>query len=161
MNRDGCTREADVAKATAGQAWSDELRSHVQGCAACQDVELVTTSLMAAVQEESLEPLPDAGRLWWRSQIEARQEARRRSMRPLDAAERAEPFVAVAVALVVMLFSGDHVIAALARLLPGDATTAAVQLALPAPVLAALLGGVVLTTVMLLVGLGAAFASDR
>ncbi len=161
MSRDACPRQDDVAMAVGSHGLTDELKAHVSSCATCREVELVTSSLMTALDEEALEPLPDAGRLWWRAQIEARQEARRRSMRPLDATEWIEPFVAVVVAVLLLQFSGDRVVGVLARLLPGDTTSAAVQLALPAPVLTALVAGVLLTGVMLLVGLGAIFARDR
>lgn len=161
MSRDACAREGDVATAVGSATWTDELRAHVRDCATCREVELVTSAMMAAMREEAEEPLPDAGRLWWRAQLEARGAARRRSMRPLDVAEWVEPLVAVAVALLLLQLSGDRVVGVLARLLPGEATSDVVQLALPAPVLTALVAGMLLTGVMLFVGLGAAFARDR
>lgn len=161
MIRESCTRETEVAAAVDPATWSPELQAHVASCEACQEAAAVTTALHAMLRAEEAEPLPDAGRLWWRSQIEARQEARRRSMRPIDTVERAEPFIAVAVALVLLLLRGDRLGAALAHVLSGEAgAAAAVQAALPAPVLLALAAGLGMTFVMLLVGLGAALARD-
>ena len=159
MSRDICEREADVL-ASSGGPMSDTLQAHLEHCASCREVATLTGAMRAALDEEERLPLPDAGRLWWRAEIEARREARARSMRPLDTVERAEPFIALAAAALLFVLRGDYLLGALARLVPGDASMAALQIALPGPVLVALVTGVVLSGLMLLVGLGAAFARD-
>lgn len=82
-----CTREQEVLDALAGaarEAWSDDLRAHVDACAICGDIVAVALPLLeehhAAV--EGARP-PTSGIVWWRAQMRARQEAARAATRPI------------------------------------------------------------------------------
>lgn len=81
-------------------------------------------------------------------------------MLPLDTVDRAEPFVAVFAVVLVLLLRGDVVMRTLANWLAGSAAAPAVQMAVPGLVMPVLVGGLVVMALMLLVGLGAAFARD-
>lgn len=152
MSRDFCERELDVMAAIDGDRWSDDLLAHVAGCGACQQVQTIGAGLLACVREEVHTSATDASDLWWRARLDARRDARRRAMQPLETIERAEPLVAVAALAAVLLLRGDVLLSALG---PGS-----VQIALPGLLVPVLVGGLVATALMLLVGLGAAFGRD-
>lgn len=160
MSGDLCGREPDVVTAVETTRWSDELQAHVERCAACRQVEAVTVQLLALADAEAAEPLPDASDLWWRAKVDARREARRQSMLPIDTVERAEPFVAVLAVAMVLLMRGDIVIGALTSWLSGGVADASVRVAVPALVLPVMMGGLAVMALMVLVAVGAALARD-
>lgn len=161
MSGDVCERELEVMAALDAGQWPADLVSHVDACASCQQVRAFGAELLGYAREEATAVLPDASDLWWRARLDARREARRRSMQPIDTVERAEPFVAIAAVLLMLVLRGDTVVHALARWTSGGVVDPSVQMALPGLVLPVLLGGLVATALMLLVGLGAAFSRDR
>ncbi len=160
MSRDVCERELEVMAALDTDHWAPDLVIHVETCGACQQVRTIGTELLSYAREEAATPLPDAGGLWWRARLDARREARRRSMRPIDTVERAEPLVAAAAVLLMLTLRGDAVLNAIVMWTSGGAADPSMQLALPGLVLPVLIGGLVVTALVLLVGLGAAFAGD-
>jgi hypothetical protein len=160
MSRDGCERELEVMAAIDADAWPADLEAHVASCDACRQVRAIGGALLGYAREEADEPLPDASSLWWRARLDARREARRRSMLPLDTIDRAEPFVAIVVVALVLLLRGDVVMRAFTTWLAGSGAGPVMEMAVPGLVMPVLVGGLVVTALMLLVGLGAAFARD-
>lgn len=160
MSQAVCERELDVMDALDAGQWPADLASHVDTCLACQQVRAIGPELLRYAREEAAVPLPDPGDLWWRARLDARREARRRSMQPIDTVERAEPFVAAAAVLLMLVLRGDAVMNALVRWTSGGTVDSGVQLAMPGLVLPVLIGGLVATALMLLVSLGAAFSRD-
>lgn len=84
MNRARCEREAEVVSALRAGALSDELSSHVLGCASCAETERVAEALLgsAAGMRAQLEP-PAAEVVWRRAQVRSRELALKRAARPL------------------------------------------------------------------------------
>lgn len=160
MNGEMCSREPDVLTAAASGCWPDDLRAHMAQCRACREVEAIGVPLLAMAAAEEVEPLPDADDLWWRARLDARRDARRRSMLPIDTVERAEPFIAALAVIVVLALRGEHVVDALARLATGGSTSASLHAAMPGLVVSVMVGGIAVMALMLLVALGAAFARD-
>jgi hypothetical protein len=92
MTRVDCDREVEVLDAVYTRRWPDRagdaLRAHVSSCQTCADVALVAAAFedecdmtRAAVQ------VPDSGRVWWRMQMRARQDAARAVVRPISMAQ--------------------------------------------------------------------------
>lgn len=83
-----CRREQEVIEAVASGRWptqcSDGLRDHVAGCTICADVAAV-----ARVMQEERDRawrdarVPPSGRVWWRAEMRARQEAARKAAEPI------------------------------------------------------------------------------
>jgi hypothetical protein len=89
-----CAREQDVLDLVATGRWparaSVELAAHVASCASCADlaaVALAVTDLRDATSAQVR--VPDAGLVWYRAQLQAREDAARRAARPLLAAQAA------------------------------------------------------------------------
>lgn len=160
MNRDVCDRELEVMTALETGTWPSDLAAHLATCDACRQVQAIGEVLLGYAREEADQPLPDAGSLWWLARLDARREARRRSMLPLDTMDRVEPFVAIGAVALVMLLRGDVVMRALTHWLAGSASATAVQTAMPGLVVPVLIGGLTVMSLMLLIGLGAALARD-
>ena len=87
-----CPREEDVLAAVCTGQWPEraaaDLRAHVATCAICADVAVVAS----AMEDESASApsdarLPDSGRVWWRAQLRARDEAVRAAVRPITAVQ--------------------------------------------------------------------------
>lgn len=103
-----CAREQEVLDALAAdagrEAWSDDLRGHVDACALCSDIVAVALPLLqehhAAV--EGAQP-PSSGIVWWRATMRARQEAAQAATRPITVVQGAA--VISGVALFMMLLS--------------------------------------------------------
>jgi hypothetical protein len=100
-----CEREDDVLAAVGTGRWparvDEELRAHVAGCAVCKDVVAVTTAFRedldtseGGAASAAAPRLPDATRVWLRSQIRARAEDTRLAERPISVAQ-AVAFAAV------------------------------------------------------------------
>lgn len=160
MSQAVCEHELEVMDALDAGRWPDDLASHVDTCLMCQQVRAIGPELLSYARAEAVEPLPDPGDLWWRARLDTRREARRRSMQPIDTVERAEPFVAAAAVLLMLMLRGDAVTNALVGWTSGGTVDSGVQLAMPGLVLPVLIGGLVATALMLLVSLGAAFSRD-
>jgi hypothetical protein len=79
MMSETCGLEDTVALALASGQWNGQLREHVAACAHCAELELVWQSLTQAAQKEST-PLPVAGLIWWRSQLDERREKAERAV---------------------------------------------------------------------------------
>jgi hypothetical protein len=84
-----CSREFEIVEEVGAGRWpeqsSAELRRHVEGCPVCRDVILVAEAL----HEEYARALqgtvvPDAGLVWRRAELRARQQAIRAAERPIS-----------------------------------------------------------------------------
>ena len=103
-----CSFENEVTQALKDGHWPEgcgpELRAHVETCANCSDVVLVTQTFQSA-RSESEQTLLRAspGLLWWRAQLQRRNAATERVSRPITIAET--------FALVVYVFVGAVLVA--------------------------------------------------
>ena len=87
-----CPFEAGVFEAVWMSRWPDQcepaLRAHVAGCAVCADIVLVAEAFEGERTTAWREaPVPGSGRMWWRAQMRARQEAARAAARPITLAQ--------------------------------------------------------------------------
>lgn len=84
MNESHCEREHEVFEALSSGRWDDALRRHADGCATCSDVILVQSYLgqMRTDDTAAYEP-SSAGRVRWKAERRARQEALERVTRPI------------------------------------------------------------------------------
>jgi predicted anti-sigma-YlaC factor YlaD len=88
VNATECRREQDVLDAMAAGRWPDrcdaELSAHVASCAICGDVVAVARAFRdeheAAWRNARV---PPSGRVWWRAEMRARQEAARKAAQPI------------------------------------------------------------------------------
>jgi hypothetical protein len=83
-----CRREQDVLDAMAAGRWPDrcdaELSAHVAGCAICTDVVAVAGAFRDAHDAAWRDArVPPSGRVWWRAEMRARQEAVRKAAQPI------------------------------------------------------------------------------
>jgi predicted anti-sigma-YlaC factor YlaD len=92
MTRYDCARERDVLEAVSTGGWpartDAELRAHVADCAVCRDL----VAAAVAFEEEATTAraqaqVPDAGVVWLRAQLRARQDAARVAVRPITFAQ--------------------------------------------------------------------------
>ena len=96
MNQTECARETDVVDAVTSGRWPERadagLRAHVAGCAICADVAEVARALQddhdAAWRDARV---PSAGRVWWRAEMRARQEAARKAAQPMAFVQAGPP----------------------------------------------------------------------
>ena len=160
MTDEPCTREAEVLRAGESGQWTPGLRAHLATCAACREVEAVTQVLREAVDDEPVSTGASADDIWWRAQLQARQEQRANAMRPLDTLERAEPLVALVGVVTLLVLRGDAIVSGLMAWASRDATSQAVQVLMPPALLPLLMLGGLLGGLVLLVGLGAVVAND-
>lgn len=160
MNDDLCPREAEVMRACASGDWPTGLEQHAAGCAACRDVRAVTMLLRGAVEAENDDPLPDASAIWWRARLLARQEARQRALRPIDALERSEPVIALVAIVSVLVLRGDALVSRVFSWAAADGTAQTLQAVVPPALLPVLFVGFALCGLVILVGLGAVIAND-
>ena len=84
-----CRREQELIDAVESRRWPDridpDLRSHVDECSFCADVVEVVSALHAdrdAVMENV--QIPAASVVWWRAEVQARQEAAQVAARPIS-----------------------------------------------------------------------------
>jgi hypothetical protein len=160
MTDDLCPREAEVLRACESGDWPAGLQAHLVACAACREVEAVTRVLLLEVEAEASEPLPAANDIWWRAQVQARQDATARAMRPLETIERAEPIAALVAVATLLVLRGDAIASRVSAWLATDATGHALQVAMPPALMPLLIIGAGLGGLVLLVGLGAVLAND-
>jgi len=90
MNAPECAFEEEVLAAALQSRWPDrvpsELRAHVESCSLCRDLAEVSGAI--SEMREEMRPatvLPDAGRIWWMTQLRARREAIQTAGRPITA----------------------------------------------------------------------------
>jgi hypothetical protein len=88
-----CEREQAVTEVLQCGHWPEAcdpaLRIHVENCAVCSEVVLVTQLLREEHASLSADmKLPDAGLVWWKSQLRARREAAEFATRPIALAEQ-------------------------------------------------------------------------
>ena len=161
MNAIECAREQDVVDAVATGRWpdrcDDDLRAHVAACAICADV----AEVARALQEErdlawSDARVPPSGRVWWRAEMRARQEAARRAAQPITVVQGIAGACAAGllVALIGMiwprLWESLGLFAGLKALVgPGLASLSAALPGLGLPIAIALGASLVLTSVAL------------
>lgn len=100
MNAIHCEKEPLVLEAVKNGRWDDDLRRHTAECAVCSEVALTASFLHAMRDEDFAEvQVPQAGRVWWRAQLQARRTAAERAVKPVTIAELAA-FVCAALAFV-------------------------------------------------------------
>jgi hypothetical protein len=97
-----CSWEQEVSRALKDGHWPEgcarELHDHVEACANCSDLVLVTQTFHQARSESEREaPVGSPGLLWWRAQLRRRNAAAERVSRPITIAE----FITLAVYLLV------------------------------------------------------------
>jgi hypothetical protein len=103
-----CSFENEVTQALKDGHWPEgcgpELRAHVETCANCSDLVLVTRTFQSARSESEREALRGSpGLLWWKAQLLRRNAATERVSRPITIAET--------FALVVYVFVGAVLVA--------------------------------------------------
>ena len=87
-----CAHELDVFDAVSTGRWparvDAELRDHVATCAICTDVVTVAAAFEADPPRFPADHhLPESGVIWWKTQMRAREEARRAAGRPITVAQ--------------------------------------------------------------------------
>ena len=92
MARIDCPFESEVLELSVAGLWparaSESIRTHVESCAVCRDLALVSVAIADAHSDTHAVPaLPSAGTVWWRAQIRARQDAVREVARPITIAQ--------------------------------------------------------------------------
>jgi hypothetical protein len=90
MTYQECAFEDEVLAAALQSRWPErvpaELRKHVEACAICRDLAEVAGAVNAAREEMNAAiVVPDAGRIWWMTQLRVRREAIRTAGRPITA----------------------------------------------------------------------------
>ncbi len=116
-----CEKEQAVTELLQSGRWPEAcdatMRSHVESCAVCSEVVMVSRLL----QEENAAlladvKLPDAGLVWWKAQLRARREAAELATRPIALAERFGLACGLAVLLAFMVWKRADFHAWLGRL---------------------------------------------
>lgn len=87
-----CPYEKDVTQALKAGHWPDgcdrELRAHVETCASCSDLVLVTAAFQRARIESAQEMrMGSSGLLWWRAQLRSRNKATKKISAPITVAQ--------------------------------------------------------------------------
>ncbi len=104
-----CDREGDVLDLVAIGQWpalaDADLAAHVAACPNCSELALVASAIVDVRDTGAAHKrLPDAGVVWLRAQMRAREDAARRAARPLWIAQLTG--VAVIAAVLVIWFGG-------------------------------------------------------
>lgn len=164
MARLDCPHEVDVLTMVSTGQWPErapaDLRAHVVTCAVCADL----ASVARAIDDERAAPiaprLPSSGTVWWRAQLRARQDAAREVGRPITVAQAVLLAVAGGVAGAVFGASADWFQRALHRgwRLVTDAASAVHLPSLPSLPADMTTATANYSTILILVGLGAAVA---
>ena len=107
MKLGGCAREKELAEVLSRGHWPDacsgELRAHVAGCRACQDLVLVKQAFRAdRLTAAGAARLESPGVLWWRAQLRRRNAAIERISRPILGAQIFAVVVTLAAAIIYM-----------------------------------------------------------
>ncbi len=89
MSVSHCEKEQAILAAAQSGRWEDELHAHAAACPVCADVVLVAQFMQNLVEEAGAEAaLPDAGRIWWKAQLLAKQAAVERATLPIAIVEK-------------------------------------------------------------------------
>jgi hypothetical protein len=104
-----CARESDVLDLIGIGQWparaDADLAAHVASCPSCTDLALVASAIVDVRDTgTAYKRLPDAGIVWLRAQMRAREDAARRAARPLWMAQVAG--VAAVIAILVIWSGG-------------------------------------------------------
>jgi hypothetical protein len=88
VNATECSREQDVVDAVSSGRWpercDEDLRAHVAACAICAEVATVALALQTDHEAAWRDArVPPSGRVWWRAEMRARQEAARKAAQPI------------------------------------------------------------------------------
>jgi hypothetical protein len=88
MKLRSCPYEKELTAALQNGTWPQacggELRAHVAACRDCSDLVLITQTLRQARTEAALAaPIPPAGLLWWRAQLQRRNAQMERMNQPV------------------------------------------------------------------------------
>jgi hypothetical protein len=105
-----CSYEKEVGQALKDGHWPEgcaaELRHHVEACASCGDLVLVTQTFQSAKSESVREaPAGSPGLLWWRAQLRRRNAVTERVSRPITIAGT---FAWIVVLLVTVMFAASQ-----------------------------------------------------
>lgn len=114
MNPPHCDRESEVVKAARTGFWPDNLRSHTESCEACSEALLVSHYLneeaaSALDEAEALSPLPEAGLVWWKAQLQVRRETARRATRPVAIVEALSSAIGLVAAVALLVWAWPQV----------------------------------------------------
>ena len=77
-----CEREATLIAALHRGSVPEELCVHASECPACADAELIWRQLRT--ERDARPPLPSAGLIWWKAQLESRKELAGKSVAAID-----------------------------------------------------------------------------
>lgn len=84
-----CKSEPLVIEAVHTGRWDPELRQHAAQCQACADAALAARVLREMREiDEAQARIPNAGLMWWKAQLLAKQEAGERATQPITFVER-------------------------------------------------------------------------
>lgn len=108
-----CAYEQELKQALKDGHWPQgcgaELRAHVESCAGCSDLVLVTQTFQCARNEsEHLAPAGSPSLLWWRAQLRRRNAATERVSRPITIAQIFAWLVTVVVGIVFVASQYRH-----------------------------------------------------
>ena len=108
MKETACENEDRLLRALgegrAPQAFEESLREHVNGCASCAEVVALYELFQAdSGRLQAAARPPEAGRVWWRATLRARQEAARRALLPIVIAEKAALAVGLGVLIALLV----------------------------------------------------------
>jgi hypothetical protein len=115
-----CENESRVIEAVRTGRWDAALQQHVGQCEFCADAALAARVLndMRAVDEAEAR-IPDAGLMWWKAQLLAKQRAAERATQPINFIERFAYVWAVVCAVGVCIWHEHAIRAWLASLASG------------------------------------------
>jgi hypothetical protein len=107
-----CTYEKEVRRALKDGHWPagclPELREHVQQCASCSDLVLVTEAFQQARKRASQEVPQTSNLLWWRAQLQRRRAVAEQVSRPITVAQTFAWAVSVLAAVVFAISQYHH-----------------------------------------------------
>jgi hypothetical protein len=77
-----CELENETSRAVRDGVWTDALRAHVEGCAACRQTRSATTLMLrVATAFGSAEPVPEPTLIWLKAELARRAAGERRAAR--------------------------------------------------------------------------------
>jgi hypothetical protein len=90
-----CDQEHSIVKAVASDEWTPQLQEHVEGCASCRDVVVVSRALRELAAASKPARLPPAAYVWWKSRLRRRRAVQRRVSRLISITQTATVAIAV------------------------------------------------------------------
>jgi hypothetical protein len=107
-----CLYEKELRQALKDGHWPagclPELRDHVQACASCSDLVLVTEAFQQARKSSALEVPQTSNLLWWRAQLQRRRTAAEQVGRPITVAQTFAWAVSVLAAVMFAISQYHH-----------------------------------------------------